>query len=271
MTPGQALHLAIAGHDGGLAQQAVELGDGGVDQGGGVADQLVHHVGLGGVQGPAVVADVLGAQEGLLAQVAHEGAGADQAGDGLHAEAAGGLQAGVEALELGDPPAVQGQELLQLQDLPADPLGVDGQQLADDAAPDGVLVVGIRSLGHGLAGAVLQGDAGDLVAAGPVGGVAKARVVGVEGDEFPGAAGVSPGRRAEVHGGRVGTGVVRGEGDLRVARGPLVVEAALDHRQAGRWRPDRARSKARGAPKTHNAAPGTASWVAGKAGCSENA
>ena len=65
-------HARLVGVRGGAAEGAAEFGVAGIQQAGGVADQLVDDVGLRGVERPRMVADVLGREEDALPELREE-------------------------------------------------------------------------------------------------------------------------------------------------------------------------------------------------------
>ena len=128
---------------GGVPGQAVELGQARAGQHPGVPDDFVDEVGLGRVEGPGVVADVLGGVKDAVRQRPVELLEAHEPGCRVIAKAGERCQARAHLIELGDVIGGQGQASHRLAVFRAGQTLVLDRQLAAHGAPDALLGVGV--------------------------------------------------------------------------------------------------------------------------------
>ena len=160
-----------------LAGHPVERREAVVGQAVAVAEHLVQHVGLGGVERDRVVPDVLGGVEDAVGQGAvevqqrHQPGGWDVLESGERAEQV------VDLGQLRDPGLGKAEPLLALEiDGAGVPL-VQAVQLGADHAPDLMLGLGVRRDRRRRSGLPRQGQCGQSVAPGAVFRVDRAGVV----------------------------------------------------------------------------------------------
>lgn len=150
-----------------------------------MAHQLVHHVGLGRVEGRAGVARVLRREGRAAAQLAQERAGGHQPGRRSHGEARGGRDL-VHLAQLRDAVVRQPHARRGLDQRCARQGGAQRVERGAHEAPHLVLGRAVVHVGH-RAVAALEGHAGERVAPRAGARVAEAGAVAVELDEVGGA------------------------------------------------------------------------------------
>ena len=161
----------------GLTGGLVERGEHRAREHVGVADELVHDVGLGCVERHRVMAHVLRRQEPPFGERAVERAGRHQARNRFEPEAGEPLQPAGDLPELRDPIGRQREAVGRGEVLGAGVLLVLDAQLARDERPQRVLFRHVRHRRDRLAGHVGGGDRGDRGPPGQVVLVGAARMV----------------------------------------------------------------------------------------------
>src|SRR5256885_4910315 len=149
-------------------------------EGGGVPDQLVHHVRLRRVERPARMADVLGGEEDPATEMPEEGAVRDQPRDGLHGEAGRTPQDLVHLGELRDALAVEAHQVCALPIRLAGVFRVHPIEMLPDGPPDALLVFGVLDRRDRVALPELHGDPRNGVAARAIGRISESGMVGIE-------------------------------------------------------------------------------------------
>ena len=202
---GQLLDVLVARAQGGQPDLLAELGEGGVREEGDVAEELVADVGLGGVVGVLVVADVLGGVEHPEGEAGEEVPGGEEAGHGAQGEPGDAAEEVGDGLQLGDLPGAVAHVLLEEGEhvvvLVAGVGLVHGLQLGVHRPPHALLHLGVLHFRNGRAvlgkenyhrksaisylaqgglHLVVEGDVGELLPPGAVDGVGEAGVVAVQ-------------------------------------------------------------------------------------------
>lgn len=146
-----------------------------------MADDVVDHVGLGGVLRLGTVAEVLGAGHLAVGKVRKEFAEFDEAFGGDEAETVQVVEAAGEGAEIGEAVVIKADLLAAMEiDSPGAALLVFFEAV-DDESPDGVFVGGVADVGHVVAGeAGFASGVEKECAAIDVGVVVDAGMLGVE-------------------------------------------------------------------------------------------